>query len=552
MFVRFCLGLFLVVLLLPAQSGRGGRGGGPGTAMPGQPQPPPPAADCAASGTVVNSITGATISHAMVSLSGGDAAGSATDATGKWSILNTTCGTRRITASHLGFIPGNMYQGSAASRPTIVQLVSGSPVTDEKISLTPEASLSGKVQDTDGEPLQAQVQIFRVNVQAGKRVLNGGGGSSTDAQGNFRIGGLTGGRYIVCATSRQATYPVGGGAGLVYGESCFPGPLSAGLATAMPIEAGREGRTDFTLTPIRGAHVRGSIQGVPAWEPGKPRVNVQLAKSDGVGGGGGASVQSGRDGTTFDVAGVAPGSYVLRATLPGSQGESPTTTTQAIEVGDSDINDLVVTMQSPGSLSGTVRFELSNPAAGANFVLDVNLAPAVTGANFAGPIPRAQWDANHVNFDFAAVPVGEFRFNANSNAAPQGVYVRSATLRGQDVLNQPFTVNGVTGPIDVVVSDDTGGIDVTTNDADGHPVTASVILVAASGMRRFLNSGDDGHAVQKTFPVGEYKAWAFDDLNVPYAEDEWMTQNAGPGEKVIVTSGGAANVTLKRIAVPAE
>ena len=36
-------------------------------------------------------------------------------------------------------------------------------------------------------------------------------------------------------------------------------------------------------------------------------------------------------------------------------------------------------------------------------------------------------------------------------------------------------------------------------------------------------------------------------MTVPYAEDDWMAQNAGSGEKVTVTSGGAANVTLKRI-----
>ena len=110
-----------------------------------------------------------------------------------------------------------------------------------------------------------------------------------------------------------------------------------------------------------------------------------------------------------------------------------------------------------------------------------------------------------MNFDFAGVPAAQFRLNTYANA--QGVYIKSATLRGQDVLNQPFAVNGTMGPIEIVVSDDTGGLDVTTNDADGHPVTASVILVSSGGTRRFMNSGDDGHASQKSFPVGEYKAW---------------------------------------------
>ena len=69
----------------------------------------------------------------------------------------------------------------------------------------------------------------------------------------------------------------------------------------------------------------------------------------------------------------------------------------------------------------------------------------------------------------------------------------------------------------------------------------------------WAGSGDDGHATRQSFPTGDYRAWAFDDLsNVPYAEDDWMTQNAGPGEKVTVTKAGTANVTLKQMVVPPQ
>ena len=58
---------------------------------------------------------------------------------------------------------------------------------------------------------------------------------------------------------------------------------------------------------------------------------------------------------------------------------------------------------------------------------------------------------------------------------------------------------------------------------------------------------------RKNVPAGEYKAWAFDNINlVPYADDQWMTQNAGPGERVTIASSGTVSVTLKRIAAPPE
>jgi hypothetical protein len=104
------------------------------------------------------------------------------------------------------------------------------------------------------------------------------------------------------------------------------------------------------------------------------------------------------------------------------------------------------------------------------------------------------------------------------------------------------------------VSDDAGSIDVTVNDSDGHPAAdASVILLSNFGLRRVMLSGDDGHATQKNLPTGEYRAWAFDNITtVPYAEEDWMNQNAGSGEKASVTSGGNVTLTVKRQPAPKE
>jgi len=131
--------------------------------------------------------------------------------------------------------------------------------------------------------------------------------------------------------------------------------------------------------------------------------------------------------------------------------------------------------------------------------------------------------------------------------------VKSVTLKGQDVRNQAFGVDGPAGPIEIVVSDDTGGVNATVSDGDGKPVAASVVLVPANGQARILVSGNDGHAKDENIPPGEYRAWAFGDIDsVPYAEPDWMARNAGPGEKVTVTVGGTANIALKKTTVLTE
>ena len=207
-------------------------------------------------------------------------------------------------------------------------------------------------------------------------------------------------------------------------------------------------------------------------------------------------------------------------------------------------------LEPTGSLSGTARIELSNPGSAqpgvASPTIDVNLIP-VTGA-----FGQTQWDANHLSFTFPQVEAGQYTLRAVVREN-NGAYVKSASLHGQDVLNHPITVNGTTGPVEIVISDDTGNFTATVTDADDHPVSAGIILKPAAGPSIIVHAGDDGNATRQGIPSGEYKAWAFDDItNVPWAEDDWMTQHAGAAQQVTITNAGTANVTLKRTAAPAE
>ncbi len=56
-----------------------------------QSQEPP--SDCAADGTVVNSLTGQPLLRANVTPSSNDGSGASTDAEGKWTISHLTCGS---------------------------------------------------------------------------------------------------------------------------------------------------------------------------------------------------------------------------------------------------------------------------------------------------------------------------------------------------------------------------------------------------------------------------------------------------------------------------
>jgi hypothetical protein len=61
------------------------------------------------------------------------------------------------------------------------------------------------------------------------------------------------------------------------------------------------------------------------------------------------------------------------------------------------------------------------------------------------------------------------------------------------------------------------------------------------------NSQEDGKATIRNVPAGSCKAWAFDrDNEVEYADEDWMSHNAGIGMDVTIATGSGGQVTLVR------
>ncbi len=575
--------LFAAALAAQVSGGRGGTLGGIIGELPGgrggQQDGPPRPSDCAASGVVVNAISGAPIPRAMIQ---GNPGGTASDAKGEWSITNQRCGRWVPGASRPGFFSW-MDGASAGGPPKSIELASGSPATGIRIELMPEAVVSGTVLNSDGDPVpQAQIRLMRAMVINGYRALSGGPAGTTDQQGNFRLDHLQPGHYLACAGSPSQVFPVGGGEPLVYPEECYPGPPAQGLSVAMPLEAGKEARISLTLRAQPALHVRGVVQGAAG---GRGNVNLMKIAGDdqrpGVPAGmtmmgmptGARPGQIQRDGT-FDIANVAPGSYIAMARVPMQGGQSgpgrgmPPSASARITVGNSDVNGIQLTLQSPVAVNGTVRYDLADgppppqpsapnqnqasqefgPMPGQRVMLNLN--PAQPGFGGAGQL---KWDDNHLAFTWPDVQPGSYTLNARVAGIP-GAYVRSATLGGQNILNQPFSVDAPTGPIEIVVSDDAGTFQANVVDADGHPAAAGIVLKPASGRPLTGRAGDDGVATMQNIPSGEYSAWAFDNISqVPWNEADWMNQHAGSPVRVTISkTAAAAPVTLKRITAPAQ
>ncbi len=140
---------------------------------------------------------------------------------------------------------------------------------------------------------------------------------------------------------------------------------------------------------------------------------------------------------------------------------------------------------------------------------------------------------------------GKYKINVGAPGA--GYYVKSVRLNGREIRNDGFTVSGPTGPVEIVISNDSGTFQGTVTDTDGNPAASQIILQDGDGLVILGRSMEDGAVKIQNVPAGTYKAWAFDDgRNVEYADEEWMRRNAGSGSDVTITGGSAAQVSLVR------
>lgn len=485
--------------------------------------PQPTSFDCAVDGSVVNSQTGEPIVRARVTLnSAGPTPSTTTDTSGRWSFSNLPCAPAGLLVTRPGFLQ--------QARRT-ANLTSGSPVHDMKIELTPQSVFYGKVLDDQGDPVMgAEVAVFVARVAEGRVSFQRNFAGNTNDLGEYRVPSITRGKYIVCSGSRGASSPQD----LVGVQTCYPGPIEGGTASAMDVPAGREIKVDFTLRQAPAVHVRGTVSGLPEGRniginivPRGPATNM-VNPSGG----------NGRDGK-FDFR-VPSGSYMISADY--FEAGKHLIARVPIEVGATDIDNVAVTVDSGFSIAGLIRIDPQSKQTGLRSQFGINLRP-VEPTTSAGQL---KWDTDHTSFAFNDMSPGAYRLDV---FPPAPFYVKSATLAGQDILNNEFSVTQAAGPIEILLSDDGGSIEGDVVTADGQPPLGGGII-ALRNKRATVIQGLSHFKLLNLAP-GDYNLYAWDDPNqVEYADQDWMRRYGGSGTAVTVSSGQSAQVKLTQQKIP--
>ncbi len=530
------------------------------------------AAQGSISGRVVNSVTGAPLRRAEVSIvvdGRTDLRGTApTDGDGRFVCRALPAGRFRLSAQKTGYAP--MDYG--ATRPymsgKVIPLAAGEQKTGLIIQLPQLGVLTGTVSDVDGSPApRVAVQALRREFQRGKAAWTPVGWANTDSDGRYRMFHMLPGKYVLSAKKYDqpppllpsAPEPDGQAGRLVYATTYHPGTLDRQEARSVVLGPGETVENlDIPLLQSRPIilEVQAELPGA-APEPPQPtadgnppetppqiiqqgpfvQLNLVQRNSNAPGGSqfGGGFPLGAR--TAFND--LEPGRYVLYAevTLDGRL-------YAAREDLDLSGGSLVVTLRfSPAvDLAGHVRFEGTRESATGSRVFLVS----GDGSGRQGAEAQVKADGSYV---LKNVPPG--LWDIGFEPIPKGGYLKSMLLGDLDVLRADMNVTAETNaPLEIVVSGAGASL---TGKVDGG-LARQVVAVPEgelAGLQSFyvVTTVDEKGAFElKAMAPGEYRLYAFEDLAYgAWFDPDFLKPYAERGTPVELKAGDKPEVTVQAI-----
>ncbi len=257
---------------------------------------------------------------------------------------------------------------------------------------------------------------------------------------------------------------------------------------------------DIRLQSVQTYHIRGHVSGLPAGNNMRERSNLNLTLRDDemimFGGG-----QSGiRPDGSFDIAGVAPGAYYLNMFV--MSGQIRTAARQAVDVGSGDVDGVVLTITSPGSIRGVARLEGTPPGNGTQLSAS-NLHVTLTSTEMMGMMgpPASAKFSPDGTFTIENITPGKFYIQTN---APPGTYLKSARFGNSEVLGKELDLTGgAAGQLELVFRYGPGEIDGQLDSAqNGSPISgpaAQIVVVPEE-----LNADGSGVRFSSTDTKGTF------------------------------------------------
>lgn len=480
------------------------------------------------------------------------------DAEGNFLFDNVAPGRYQLWVERAGYLRQTYGAKRSLGMGTMLTVTPGHQIKDLVVELTAQGMITGKVVDEDGDPVaRSNIMVMTYLYANGRRQLMPRGGQMTDDNGEYKVTGLSPGRYYLSAGHPQTMFatdttpaapakadkPVED-----YVTTWYPNGLDSASATPIDVVAGQTAAgIDVRLRKSAVVNIKGTVS-FAASDAGSQRLRVQLVPKDSFSFGmsGRSSSAIAKDGS-FAINRVAPGSYTLNVT--SMEGMVQTEARQPIEVGDRNIDGVTITVQPPIEIRGTVKVEGDDTkkVSGGR----VMLSPA-DGGMMINPSSAAIRDDG----TFVISPIAPAKYRVTAFANVQGAYLKAVRYGNQDVLPTGIDLSGGGGgTLEVVYS--TKGAEVSgTVQADGQPVQSGTITLipdppTQDQMRYRQTSVDqNGQFDLRDVAPGDYRVYAWEDLEAGNQYDpDFLKPLEGNGARISVGENGHEQVTLNRISM---
>jgi hypothetical protein len=436
-------------------------------------------------GVVVLQGSEAGLKGTVVSLLGaaGQSASTGTDNEGRFSFRNLQPGRYLLTTTLTGYVQtGFVEQGSAgAGRPLLLD--SSQQLSGVHLQMVQTGVVSGRIRNRQQNPMGAVVvQALKISYENGQRVAVVARSEMSNDLGEYRLFGLTPGRYLINVLGPGVPNPSNGlvvnptgtqiqldiketrtGVGVNaelpdlnpnedYFPVFYPNVFDISNAVAIDVGAGAEVRgIDLIVTPSVVLPVRGSVADDATGQMAS-QAQIHLIPSF-RGGIAYATVTDARGSFTFPK--VLPGSYSLIALLGSPTSPSGRITRIRVEVRETPL-ELSVRLRPGGTVNGNVVAENGEKTA---WGLPVSFSPADMIATFGtrvvtlldgrsiSPVSLVRETRSNASGVFGLRGLAPDTYRVSVRPDPR-FYVKSIRAGETDVLREGLRIDSVsTEPI---------------------------------------------------------------------------------------------------------
>jgi len=473
----------------------------------------------------------------------------ATDNSGAFSFAEVIPGQYRLSAVRDGFGRTEYLQGGGNDRGAVVEIPPGGRLSDLLIAMAPAPTISGKVVDENGIPAAyASVEALAVQYfPGGVRRLRLVQTADANDLGEFRLYWLSPGDYYVAVEYKDGgvRHEIFGGASqtrpnvplpeVEYPTYYYPGtPDLSGAQTIHLADSGDVPGINFRLQHTPLATLRGSVTNLPTGSIRPGSIQILLAPLALADGGFSYSYRSDVQGK-FEIRGVAPGSYLIKA-VASAGNSSMSSSVVRVEAGTRDVENIAIPLYPGLSLRGRVQVE------GAPGALPFDTSVVIL--QFTGGLGRGERFSGRISADGGLTETYGFpgKFQVSVMGLPEGYYLKQVLQGSKDVLESDVQLGGENSPVvDLILGRNRKALTGTVLGLDSKPGPGAVVVLIP---KQFHNRDDRYRRVttdaQGQFriigtPPGTYTAYAFDEIFADvFYNPEFLRLYAGRGVDVTV------------------